>query len=110
MLFVGLELPVVVVTVTPPLVTLYCLEGPVVLDVTIGDLELMGLDSKFICWLELNRVILLCKPPTDPTLLPPTLSLVILRCGAELSNLIVDLGLVTVERLVSFDFSCSLIA
>ena len=71
MLFVGLELPVVVVTVTPPLVTLYCLEAPVVLDVTTGDLGFIGFDNKFICWLELNRVMLLCKPPTEPTRLPP---------------------------------------
>lgn len=69
MLLVGLELPVVVVTVTPPLVTLYCRDGPeVVVAVTLGEREL---DKRLICWLELSLVMLLCSPPTEPALLPP---------------------------------------
>ena len=72
-----------VVTVTPPLETfwaadtLYCLPPLIVvilrlLLMTVGPLTELGTGTRLICWLELSRVMLLWRPPTDPTRLPPT--------------------------------------
>lgn len=79
MLLLGLA----VVTVTPPLDTfwaadtLYCLPPLIVvilrlLLITVGPLTELGTGTRLICWLELSRVMLLWRPPTEPTRLPPT--------------------------------------